>query len=422
MNRVLIAVMICLAFGFSATWLEASQEGSADAKAPGQDAVYHPALNAWIPAGNVSQALPSKARVNNPTFNSSRAIKIIHSFGFPSGWLYARDAAWDGSALWIGENFNSRIYKIDPSTGNVLSSFYGPDSNPWGLAWNGVELYSATITMYHYPPGDTLPDWVYQVTTSGSKINKWEAPDSPDATPRGAAYDPVTRSLWLCDYYYDKIYEINPTNGTVLSSFTFPGTEARGLTWDGQFLYAIDGPALALLKMDTSGTIIDSVSIATLGGNPEGLTWDGTYFWVTENDTDTIYQIDAGMNEFISDVDEISEATGGTANFALNAGAAKAGKSYGIFGSVTGTSPGTMLPSGELLPLNWDIFTNLVVGMFNTGPFQSFLGTLDGSGQATAAFILPSGTGTAGVTFYFAYALYNPWDIASNPVAIKIVP
>ena len=422
MNRVLFLLMICSAFSFSVAWVNANEGVNADSGIPQQEAVYHPTLNLWIPGGNVLQVPQSKAPVNKPSGNSSRAISVIHSFGFPGGWLYVRDAAWDGGALWIGENYNSRIYKIDPVSGAVLASFCGPDSNPWGLAWSGTDLYSATITMYHLPPGDTLPDWVHHVTTSGTKLNKWEAPDSPDATPRGAAYDAATGSLWLSDAYYNTIYETNPSNGNVLSSFAFPGTEPRGLAWDGSYLYAIDGPSLTLNQLDTAGNLIDSVSIASLGNNPEGLTWDGQYFWVTENDTDTIYQIDAGMIELLSDVDQISEATGGTANFTLDAGGAKAGWNYVILGSVTGTAPGTMLPSGKVLPLNWDVFTSLVINMLNTGTFQGFLGTLDGNGLATAAFNMPSGTGVVGITFSFAYALLKPWDVASNPVDIKIVP
>ena len=118
----------------------------------------------------------------------------------------------------------------------------------------------------------------------------------------------------------------------------------------------------------------------------------------------------------------ISEALGGTADFTLKAGAAKANWDYAILGSATGTSPGTPLPSGETLPLNWDVFTNLVLGLMNTGPFQGFLGKLNGAGQAQAAFVLPGGTGLTGLKLYFAFALHSPWDLASNAVEIEIVP
>lgn len=426
MKRFIILVLVCFAFSFFADGIIANEGEPGDIKNPQKNAVYHPTLNVWVPADmdQTPPALSSKKSKNKFSSNSSRAISVVHSFGFPSGWSYARDAAWDGSHLWIGENLNSRIYRIDPVTGSVISSFYGPDSNPWGLAWNGTNLHSATITMYHYPPGDTLPDWVHCVTTTGTKLYKWLAPDSPDATPHGAAYDLITGRLWLSDGYYGMIYELDPSNGNIFSSYSFPGSEPLGLTWDGNYLYAIDGPNLTLLKLDKAGNVIDSVSIASLGSDPEGLTWDGQYFWITENQTNTIYQIDAGMNALTTDVTQISETTGGVANLTLNADPGNAYRNYIIAGSVSGTSPGILLPGGlAKLPLNWDIFTNIVIDLINTAPFTNFMGTLDGNGAGTAVFdTLGPIPGASGITLYFAFALNSPWNFASNYVAIDIVP
>ena len=67
------------------------------------------------------------------------------------------------------------------------------------------------------------------------------------------------------------------------------------------------------------------------------------------------------------DVTEISESTGGTANFSLNGGAANGGRNYILLGGITGTVPGTPLPGGLVtLPLNMDLFTNIVIGLINT--------------------------------------------------------
>lgn len=110
----------------------------------------------------------------------------------------------------------------------------------------------------------------------------------------------ATDRLWLSDGYYNMIYQLNPAYGSVLASFTFPGGEPAGLTWDGNHLFAIDKQNLMLLEMDTTGNLIDSASIASLGTDPEGLTFDGEYFWVTENTTDLIYQIDSGMTPVFS--------------------------------------------------------------------------------------------------------------------------
>jgi len=422
----ILICMVFLSFFFITDVAFSTQSAAKVVKNPKNDMVFHPTLKVWIP-GNLDEmppALKSKKTKTVCSASSSRAMTIIKSFGFPSSWAYARDIAWDGKTLWMGENLNSSIYQIDPANGIVVSKFYGPSSNPWGLAWNGVNLYSGTITMYHKPPGDTLPDYVYTVTTTGSKLNQWEAPDSPDATPHGAAYDTVTGSLWLSDGYYNMIYELNPANGAVLSSFSFPGVEPHGLTWDGSYLYAIDNPTQTLYKLDTSGNTIDTVSIAALGDDPEGLTWDGQYFWITENQNDMIYQIDAGMLTLISDVAVISQSVGGIANFTLKGGPANANRNYLLLGSVSGTSPGLPLPGGyATLPLNWDAFTGIVVDYLNSALFNKFLGNLNASGNGMAAFDTQGPfSGAAGLSIYFAYACNQPWDFTSNYVTITITP
>ena len=72
-----------------------------------------------------------------------------------------------------------------------------------------------------------------------------------------------------------------------------------------------------------------------------------------------------------ADRSELSAATGGTVHFSLFAGKDNAGRSYLLVGSMSGTDPGTPLPGGmATLPLNWDLFTNLVISLMNT-PFFS---------------------------------------------------
>jgi hypothetical protein len=60
--------------------------------------------------------------------------------------------------------------------------------------------------------------------------------------------------------------------------------------------------------------------------------------------------------------------------------------------------------------------------LINTPIFMDFLGALDASGTATAQVNAPPILGFAGVTMHYAYALNNPFDFVSNPVAIEIVP
>ncbi len=124
----------------------------------------------------------------------------------------------------------------------------------------------------------------------------------------------------------------------------------------------------------------------------------------------------------IADVDQISEKTGGKVNFSLDATKTNANRKYFLLGSVTGHSPGTKLPGGMILPVNWDIFTDLVITFMNTPLFVNFAGKMDVSGQALATFdTLGPVPGAAGIMLTFAYTL-KPYDFVSNYVEVSIVP
>ena len=121
----------------------------------------------------------------------------------------------------------------------------------------------------------------------------------------------------------------------------------------------------------------------------------------------------------------ISEFKGGVIRFILNAETDNANRNYLLLGGLTGTDPGIPLPGGKAtLPLNWDLFTNLAISLINTPAFSNFMGKLDGTGSATATFdtLGPLPSGSAGLTLYFAYALNSPWDFASNPINIEVLP
>ncbi len=102
-------------------------------------------------------------------------------------------------------------------------------------------------------------------------------------------------SLW-CGMYGPSgstVYELDPADGTVLSSFTGQGDDSYGLAWDGSALWQLDSYNYDMLfRMNTSGGLLDSIpSITTYMA---GLTWDGTYLWCAAyyNPDGWIYQID----------------------------------------------------------------------------------------------------------------------------------
>ena len=120
----------------------------------------------------------------------------------------------------------------------------------------------------------------------------------------------------------------------------------------------------------------------------------------------------------------IPVSTGAVIDFTLHAGAGHAGRPYLLLGSLSGTYPGYMLPGGEYLPLNWDLFTELIMAFLNTPVCQDFLGTLDGTGAASATLNTYGSLSPAavGLEAHFAYVLGNPFDFTSNPIPVTFEP
>jgi len=127
-------------------------------------------------------------------------------------------------------------------------------------------------------------------------------------------------------------------------------------------------------------------------------------------------------NHLGGSISAMSANAGGVVDFYMNAGSANCNRDYILLGSVSGTQPGTPLPGGQTLPLNWDLFTGMTFVHANTPFFPGFQGTLDASGFSTAQFdtlgALPREA--AGVTMNFAFLLYSPYDFVSNPVTLEI--
>jgi len=118
----------------------------------------------------------------------------------------------------------------------------------------------------------------------------------------------------------------------------------------------------------------------------------------------------------------IKASTGGTVKFALDAGPMYGGKKYMLLGSVSGISPGIPLKGGNVLPLKWDLFTNITVAFANSPVFQNTFGKLNSSGKASAAMVSgPIPPSAIGATLYFAYPVRStPQWFASNPVKVGI--
>ncbi|KAA3605467.1 MAG: hypothetical protein DWQ01_19285 [Planctomycetota bacterium] len=121
----------------------------------------------------------------------------------------------------------------------------------------------------------------------------------------------------------------------------------------------------------------------------------------------------------------MSASAGGQVELQLQAGSEHAFRSYWLLASMSGTEPGTPLPGGQsTLPLNHDALGDWFLANLNGPALQNFAGNLDASGGAAATLdtLGPLAPSYIGQTVHFAFALRNPWDFASNPMALLILP
>jgi hypothetical protein len=116
---------------------------------------------------------------------------LLRSFGLPdsaAGDPQSWGLAWDGDFMWHSQyEFEARIFKLDPSTGQVLSSFVPPTHLILDIAWANGFLFGADLS---------------------------------------------TRLL----------YKMDPVNGTVVATESWQVPYPLGLTWDGSYFWNASGP------------------------------------------------------------------------------------------------------------------------------------------------------------------------------------
>ncbi len=137
--------------------------------------------------------------------------------------------AWDGSALWQLDSYNyDLLFRMDTS-GGLLGSIPSITTYMAGLTWDGTYLWCAA---YYNPDG-----WIYQIDpATGLEIHSFDAPANQ---PWGLAFDGT--DLWYVndDFSGEEaiVYRLDTTDGTVLEQFDSPGANPRGLAWDGSYLW-----------------------------------------------------------------------------------------------------------------------------------------------------------------------------------------
>ena len=170
------------------------------------------------------------------------------------------------------------------------------------------------------------------------------------------------------------------------------------------------------MREGASNPYAGGTSIAGTSSDPGG-------FYVKPT-IDQAFEIELDLtNPLTADTKVVFETTASTVQFEFDAGVANAGQRYFLLCGLLGTSPGTTLPGGLVLPCNWDpIIAPLIIPLNNLALFFDFTGTLDANGKATPRFEWPGRPGSAGFNIYFAACTMQPFDFVSNAWTLTIAP
>ncbi|MCA8975349.1 MAG: PQQ-dependent sugar dehydrogenase [Planctomycetes bacterium] len=211
--------------------------------------------------------------------------------------------------------------------------------------------------------------------------------------------------------YFSELYKDEQTSGPIASGgrilrvrYGDPGDcDANGLP---------DACEIAQGRADCNGNLVLDVCDLRSGTSHD---FDGNG---VPDECDPLY----------ASTDELSLSTGGRIDFALQAGAAHAGRFYHLVGSMTGTVPGTWF-GPVLLPLNsiGDAWFQLTWSVFSPAMLQGTLGQLDATGQGQAAIVVPPlPVSLLGLGFHHAYLVSDAsvpqFHFASNAVPVTMVP
>ncbi len=121
--------------------------------------------------------------------------------------------AFDGNYLWIINEFNSLLYQINPSNGDIVNSIPMPGTRIADLEHDG-------------------------------------------------------KYLWACDYAEAKIYVINPSNGNIMKTFNTPFDGPWGITIDNNSnIWITDSVSQLILKLKIKSAEDNSSPIITNSGD-----------------------------------------------------------------------------------------------------------------------------------------------------------
>jgi hypothetical protein len=192
----------------------------------------------------------------------------------------------DGENIWFPDS-DGIVYQVQASTGKVL--------NFWSGATNALGIRVAAGLVFI--AGETSPGSMYVIdpTLPGGPVNYTLSGIGDD--PVGIAFDGT--NIWTANFN-GGVSIITPQSlGYFTSTVTTGFTHPYGILYDGAHIWVTDNGAGALLKLDSGGAILQTV---TVGSNPQIPVFDGTNIWVPNFGSNSITVVQASSGNVVASI------------------------------------------------------------------------------------------------------------------------
>ncbi|MHC4943922.1 MAG: NHL repeat-containing protein [Planctomycetota bacterium] len=341
---------------------------------------------------------------------------------------------FDGTNFWITSPHDftvSYLYEITPW--GALVNLYDQPAGNWGfwgwrdMAFDGTYLYAGDDS--------SAPGYITQIDPADGQVTGTYYGPYPLSLCRSLAYDPKEDCFWTASFYglIVKCYRdgtfveiINP--GMALASAATEASDPdHPMIWwlvqDGNGVFAHEyDPALGW-----TGKFFEIDLGFTMGSPTGACAYDmGGGMWILVvllGKSLAAFDLDTGSLPLYANKGGVNCWYGDEVDFILDAGAVNADRFFGIFTSLSGSSPGTPLPGGVVLPINWDWFTDLMTNLALSGvSLFPFFDYLDAGGQAVVTMTIPPYINLDDdIPATFAFCLSDPFDYASNSWEVMLL-
>lgn len=188
--------------------------------------------------------------------------EIVNKIGEGLGLTWS--LAWDGQYIWTAAVWGD-VYQLDPITGAIRTHWKFPGPQPWGMTFDGECLWI----------NDFAEKKVYQMSMDGKTLSSFAIPD-PTGGAKGITWDGAY--LYILGWTSPTMYQVDRQGhlrGTIQIQRDIAG---GGLTWDGSYFWAPGGKGI--VKIDRQGNIAGRIYAASEG--TWDLAWDGSYLWACQ--------------------------------------------------------------------------------------------------------------------------------------------